>query len=46
MSIVGLALCPADAHQKIKSMAQYIFESKGGDGVIREFYDYFFKVII
>ena len=37
MSIVGLAVAPADAHQKIKELANYVTKTKGGNGVIKEF---------
>ncbi len=33
---VGLAMTPADAHRKAKSVAHLISECRGGDGAIRE----------
>ena len=39
MEIAGLTFCPSDAHNSIKSMANYNLKSKGGEGVIRELYD-------
>ena len=39
LEIVGLKLCPADAHDSIKAISNYVLETKGGDGVIREFLD-------
>lgn len=33
---VGYGCCPADAVPEVKSVAQYITRTKGGDGVIRE----------
>jgi 3-deoxy-D-manno-octulosonate 8-phosphate phosphatase (KDO 8-P phosphatase) len=36
MKLVGVTLCPADAHVSIKEISQYILESKGGEGVARE----------
>jgi len=39
MKLVGMTFCPADAHSSIKEIAQYILESKGGEGVSREIFD-------
>ena len=39
LSVVGFSLCPSDAHDKIKKNSNYILNSKGGDGVIRELFD-------
>ena len=39
MEIVGIRFCPADAHENIIIISDYIFKSKGGDGVIRELLD-------
>jgi len=39
MQIVGIPICPADAHQDIKNISKYILKKKGGKGVIREFND-------
>jgi len=36
MEIVGISLCPKDAHTKIKKIAKIILKTKGGEGVIRE----------
>lgn len=36
---VGYGCCPADAVPEVKSVAQYITRTKGGDGVIREIVD-------
>ncbi len=38
MQMCGLRLCPHDAETEIKDMADYVFTSDGGNGVIREFY--------
>lgn len=38
MSIVGFSVCPADACQEIKEIADIVTSSSGGEGVIREFY--------
>jgi len=40
MELVGLTFCPSDAHEKIKTLSNYTFISKGGDGTIRELLDY------
>ena len=39
MGIVGIAFCPADAHENIITISDYIFKTKGGNGVIRELLD-------
>ena len=39
MEIVGISLCPKDAHIIIKEIAQITLKSKGGEGVIRELFD-------
>ncbi len=36
MSIVGIPICPNDAHPNIKEISKIILETKGGDGVCRE----------
>ena len=40
MEIVGMRFCPSDAHESIQLLSDYKFISKGGDGVIRELFDY------
>ena len=40
MKITGTTFCPKDAHERIKKISKYILETKGGNGVIREIYDY------
>tara|TARA_B100000287_G_scaffold432450_1_gene491826 strand:+ start:2176 stop:2634 length:459 start_codon:yes stop_codon:yes gene_type:complete len=40
MKIVGFPLCPSDASQEIKDISKEILPSKGGSGVIRDFYDF------
>lgn len=37
MQSVGFAFCPSDACVEIKTISYLCLESKGGDGVIREF---------
>ena len=39
MEIVGYPITPADAHNEIKSLAQMVLDTKGGQGVIRELAD-------
>ena len=39
MKLVGITLCPTDAHVSIKEISQYILKSKGGEGVSREIFD-------
>lgn len=36
MRSVGLPICPADAVQEIKAIAQYVSVYKGGEGVVRD----------
>ena len=36
MQHVGLPVCPADAHDKIRELSSHITKAKGGEGVIRE----------
>ena len=40
MGIAGKTYCPADAHDNIKSISDYILKTNGGDGVIRELLDF------
>ena len=39
MDISGIKFCPADAHDSIKSISNYVLKTKGGQGVIRELLD-------
>lgn len=39
MKYVGIPIGPADAHPEIKRISKVITKAKGGDGVIREFWD-------
>ncbi len=39
MTEVGYKVCPADAHKSIIDISDMVLSSKGGYGVIREFYD-------
>ena len=36
MKIAEYSFCPADAHDSIKSISNYVLKTKGGQGVIRE----------
>ena len=40
MQAVTYTFCPADAHDSIKRIADHVFNKKGGDGVIRELFDF------
>jgi len=39
MALVGLKVCPLDAHDRIKEISDIIVGKVGGDGVIRAFAD-------
>lgn len=41
MRMVGYPIAPADAHPTIKSIARHITAARGGEGVIREFFENF-----
>jgi len=43
METVSRSFCPADAHNDIKAISNYILKANGGDGVIREIYDIIIK---
>ena len=45
ITIVGYSFCPADAHESIKEIADYVLQKSGGNGVIRELSDIFMKQI-
>lgn len=38
--VAGLTGSPSDAYDAIKNRASWVFQKKGGEGVIRELYDY------
>ena len=40
MRIAGVTFCPADAHQNIKTISSHILKTKGGQGVVRELFDF------
>lgn len=39
MSLVGVTVCPADAHPAIKAIASIVLSSNGGKGAVRELCD-------
>lgn len=39
MSYVGLPVAPADAYWEVKNVAKIVLKTKGGYGVVREFFD-------
>jgi YrbI family 3-deoxy-D-manno-octulosonate 8-phosphate phosphatase len=39
MSYVGLPVAPADAYPEIKNVSKIVLKTKGGYGVVREFFD-------
>ena len=41
---VGLAVCPADAIDEIKSISHIVLKNKGGDGCVREFIDNYLQI--
>jgi len=40
MKLAGVTFCPADAHSSVKNISDHILSSKGGEGVVREFFDH------
>ena len=36
MQLCGYSACPSDSHEKIRSVANIVLNSKGGSGVVRE----------
>tara|TARA_Y100000590_G_scaffold138186_1_gene158180 strand:+ start:12033 stop:12509 length:477 start_codon:yes stop_codon:yes gene_type:complete len=43
MESVNFTFCPSDAHALIKELSRFKLSTKGGDGVIREFYEFLVK---
>jgi len=41
---VGIAACPADAVDEIKSISHVVLKNKGGEGCIREFIDNYLQI--
>lgn len=46
MQCCGLSICPNDSHHQIKSIADIILETSGGDGVVREIAEKIFAIDI
>ncbi|MCX5831423.1 MAG: HAD hydrolase family protein [Deltaproteobacteria bacterium] len=44
MSYVGFPVVPADAYPEVKNVAKMVLKTKGGYGVVREFFDLIKKV--
>ena len=44
MELCKYTACPADSHKKIKSISTVVLKSKGGNGVVRELLEVFFKL--
>lgn len=44
MEIAGLAVCPADAAEEVKEVADYVSHFKGGEGCVREIIEQVMKV--
>lgn len=44
MKMVGLAVCPADAAEEIKSISHYISSCKGGEGCVRDVLEQVMKI--
>jgi len=40
MKISGFTFCPADAHERIKTISDHTLKTNGGDGVVRELLDF------
>ena len=40
MEQIGMPICPADAHEKIRELSIHITKAKGGGGVVRELADW------
>ena len=44
MKLAGIAACPADAAEEIKSVAHYISHQKGGEGCVRDIIEQVLKI--
>ena len=44
MKISGLSICPSDANPKIKSIANIVLQTNGGNGVVREILEEIFNI--
>jgi len=43
MECVGWPICPSDAHETIRKIADHVFNAKGGEGIIRELFEIIIK---
>ena len=39
MEMAGIKFCPADAHDSIKEISDYVLKTEGGHGIVRELFD-------
>ena len=39
MRVAGFSLCPSDSYRAVQEVADYVLNTRGGMGVIREIYD-------
>ena len=44
MSLCGLTFCPSDSHEQVKNIAEVVLRTKGGEGVVREILEMYFKL--
>ena len=44
MQLCGHTACPIDSHKRIKSIAQIVLNTKGGNGVVRELIEEIFMI--
>jgi 3-deoxy-D-manno-octulosonate 8-phosphate phosphatase (KDO 8-P phosphatase) len=44
MSLCGLTFCPSDSHELVKQVAKVVLEAKGGDEIMREILEKYFKI--
>lgn len=42
MRAVGHPVAPADAHPSVRDLAVHVTRARGGEGVVREFFEHFF----
>ena len=46
MKIANYSFAPSNASDEVKKMSKYVLKSKGGEGVVDEIYEMFFKKLI
>ncbi len=44
MKLCGYSACPSDSHKRIKKIATFVLDAKGGSGVVRELLEKIFKL--